>query len=396
MTIVSRLTAPLPSAIASIGVHGPHAIPLVWSLLRGVRRTKEPQIGRIHWARWPLLSDQVAEEVVVCAVSPTTVEIHCHGGVAVSQAILEALVHAGCQIVEPQLWQGIVRQAAGASHDRLSQLAEQCLIQAKSDRCAGILLDQCAGALSIALQNVRQYLMKGQASEAKNLLEHLLGWRRLGTHLVKPWRVALAGPPNVGKSSLLNALAGHQQALVHQQAGTTRDWIEVETLVAGWPVCLVDTAGIRSTQDPIEQEGVRRAQSQLDLADLVVLVVDSTVGWTPQHASIAQSLASQNTTGNCLVVYNKSDLRDIPLKVAPAQLPSVSCSSHHSMDPLLQAIAKLLVPCCPPAGAAIVFTEELSQLVENLLSQLERPADFWNLERLEYWLDADRWEVLGS
>jgi tRNA modification GTPase len=194
----------------------------------------------------------------------------------------------------------------------------------------------------------------------------------------------------------LNALAGNQQALVHQQAGTTRDWIEVETLVAGWPVCLVDTAGIRSTQDPIEQEGVRRAQSQLDLADLVVLVVDSTVGWTPQHASIAKSLVSQNTTGKCLVVYNKSDLRDIPLQVAPAFLPSVSCSAHHSMDPLLQAMAKLLVPRSPPAGAAIVFTDELSQLAENLLSQLERPAEFWNLERLDYWLDDDRWEVLGS
>lgn len=391
MQLVCRLTAPLPSAIASIGVHGSGALPLVWSLLPGARKSAGPQVGRIYWSRWPLLSGEVAEEVVVCAVDERTVEIHCHGGAAVSHAILEVLVQAGCMMVEPQQWQLSVRQAAGSSQDRLSHTAEQCLIQAKSDRCAGILLDQFEGALTTVLRSVLQYLMQGQSSQAASLLRQLLNWRSLGTHLTKSWRVVLAGPPNVGKSSLLNAMAGNQQALVHPQAGTTRDWIEVETLIAGWPVCLIDTAGIHSTQDSIELEGVLRAKSQLELADLVLIVVDSTVGWTQQHASIAAHHRSGDMIGNCLVVYNKSDLCETPVQLAPSKLPSIICSAQRSMEPLLQTIAETLVPYVPPAGTAILFTDELTQMVEHLLAQLHSPTENWDLEQLEYWLSTATW-----
>ena len=102
----------------------------------------------------------------------------------------------------------------------------------------------------------------------------LLARADLGRHLVRPWSVVLAGPVNVGKSSLINALAGYGRSIVHHAPGTTRDAVTAATAIDGWPVELCDTAGLRPAATPVERAGIERAQERLAQADLAVLVFD--------------------------------------------------------------------------------------------------------------------------
>ena len=165
----SRLTAPLPAAIATIGVHGPDARRLVWSLVQHPRPagnaapsarsdqalTREAvlaaapttlNVGRIYFRHWPLLDGALSEEVVLCAVDSLTVEIHCHGGPAVSQAILHSLHAAGCQLIDQRQWrQRLGSQAQPPTDIRLRWQVESMLIAATSERSLGILLDQLEG-----------------------------------------------------------------------------------------------------------------------------------------------------------------------------------------------------------------------------------------------------------
>ena len=103
----------------------------------------------------------------------------------------------------------------------------------------------------------------------------MLQFRDLGLHLTTPWRVVLAGAPNVGKSSLMNAIAGYQRAIVSPTPGTTRDVVTVTTAIDGWPVQLADTAGLRETQDELESAGVALADAAIGEADLVIVVSDA-------------------------------------------------------------------------------------------------------------------------
>jgi tRNA modification GTPase len=132
-------------------------------------------------------------------------------------------------------------------------------------------------------------------------VERLSALAEVGSHLTHPWRIVLAGRPNVGKSSLINALVGFERALVHATPGTTRDLVTAASAIDGWPVELIDTAGLRSTGDALEAAGIRLAEGQMAAADLVVLVFDaSSRGDVDQ-----QQLATR--WPEALTVYNKCD-----------------------------------------------------------------------------------------
>jgi tRNA modification GTPase len=179
-------------------------------------------------------------------------------------------------------------------------------------------------------------------------VDELLARADLGLHLAGAWRVVLAGEPNVGKSSLINALVGYRRAIVYRTAGTTRDLLTATTAVDGWPVELADTAGLRATEDPLERAGVRLAEGAMAGADLVLQVVDAR---QPPAAWPARSAADGPPL---LLVANKIDLvaADWP---GQAALP-ISALTGAGIDRLLAAIGERLVPAPPPAGAAVPFT----------------------------------------
>src|SRR5205085_4352386 len=161
------------------------------------------------------------------------------------------------------------------------------LERATTVRTASILLDQYHGAFDGAVADVLAAIDRGDADAARRLLEDLAAVGPVGRHLVEPWTVVVAGAPNVGKSSLVNALAGYQRSVVSEVAGTTRDVVTTTVAFDGWPVELADTAGLRRAAESLEAAGVELARRFLEGADLVVwvtAVTDHASTWPPTDA----------------------------------------------------------------------------------------------------------------
>jgi tRNA modification GTPase len=302
-----------------------------------------------------------AEEVVVRARSAKSVEVHCHGGHAAVAMIERKLTECGCQ---PTTWRDWL---AAKSGDPIAAAAHTALAEARTERTTTILLDQYGGALRSAFSEIETTLAQGDTATAARNIDALLRRAVLGRHLITGWRVVLAGSPNVGKSSLINALAGYRRAIVHGPPGTTRDVVSVDAAVDGWPVELSDPAGLRAdtSSDPLERAGIALAKETLALADLIVLVFDRSHAWSGADQGLIQSWP------NALWVHNKCDL---PL--APGSRPAgihLSALRHEGMETLVAAIAERLVPDPPPPGTAVPFTEDQVAWLTDLAKRVSRP-----------------------
>jgi tRNA modification GTPase len=333
-THVSVLTPPGSAAVAVLSVRGPHAWPVLHRLFRDSRG--EPLAGPPSGFALGKLGEQAADEVILAAVGPDSFEVHCHGGTRVVTWLLDLFRRNG--IPEPQA------EAGGAV------AALDLLPRARTVRTAGVLLDQVHGAYDRAEEAVRT---GGPHAEAVRAV--LRRNAQVGRHLVEPWSVAIAGAPNAGKSSLLNALAGFARSVVSPIPGTTRDAVRVSLAFDGWPVDLIDTAGLREAPDALESEGVERARAAAADSDLVLWVVDST-GPRPESArDLAGPLGIDE--GKVLVVFNKTDLADI----APDEFPGavrVSAVTGFGLPDLAARIVAALVPDPPAPGDPVPFTPE--------------------------------------
>src|SRR6185295_10091722 len=180
----------------------------------------------------------------------------------------------------------------------------------------------------------------------------------------EPWRVVLAGRPNVGKSSLINALVGYNRSIVYDMPGTTRDVVTAITAIDGWPVELSDTAGLRAGSDSLEQAGVQLAREQLTRADLVVLVFDMSQAWPAADDSLISELPS------ALVVHNKCVL---PPATEHARPPGIltSAVAGTGLADLERAIARRLVADPPVQGEAVVFAENQIAVLGHVLAAIE-------------------------
>ena len=243
--------------------------------------------------------------------------------------------------------------ARAAGPDPITNAARIALADAPTERTATILWDQYTGALSRALRQIDELLLRRDRQAALARIDELLRWSSLGSHLVRPWRVVFVGAPNVGKSSLTNALLGYQRAIVHDQPGTTRDVVAATCALEGWPVELADTAGQRASDEPLEAAGIRLAQDRSTAADLVVLVVDAS---NPRPAE--DRLLSERWP-RALRVLNKCDL------LTGSKLPDsgqsglyASARTGAGVDALALEIARRLVPDVPPPGQAVPFVPQ--------------------------------------
>jgi small GTP-binding protein len=240
---------------------------------------------------------------------------------------------------------------------------------------------------------------------AREALRHLISTYDFGQHLVTGWRIVLAGPPNVGKSSLINAIAGQSRSIVHAMAGTTRDWVEAETAIDGWPVTLTDTAGIRESAEAVEREGINRALERIQAADLLIIVVDASIGWTSTHEEIAAA-----ATAPKLICVNKFDLlrgsaeshvlaedderdfdfsaltshrleqlgipiifadRVVATAVSPDDTVSPDRRVQTSLTALLDRVRQALFFDPPAADAAVVFAREHAAVLMDCLTELD-------------------------
>lgn len=301
-TFCALATAPGRAAVAVVRINGPRALAALSSLAGKIPTPRRAALRRL---RHPTSGESLDEALVLAFPGPSSftgddlVELHLHGGQAVVAAVLEALGEIGVRLAEPGEFTRRAFENGKLDLSRAEAIAD--LVDAETDAQRRQALGQLGGALELKYSTWRAALIEALAfieaqidfpdeevppevaARARRPLEQLrqemaaaLSEVR-GERVREGFRIALVGAPNAGKSSLLNALAGRDAAIVTPIPGTTRDVIEVPAVLSGYKVLLADTAGLRDTADPIEKEGVRRARAWAEGADLRLWVVDQSM-----------------------------------------------------------------------------------------------------------------------
>lgn len=330
-TIVALSTAPGRSAIGVVRLSGPDALPITRSLVGDPELTLQP--GRVVVRQlYPSAEAQALDQAVLTYFAAPhsytgedVVEISCHGSPVILRQVIDLLLTLGARLAEPGEF---TLRALGNGKLNLSQaIAVRDLISARSDAAAKQAIRQLQGELSLRLQTTKESLIHAivilesalefveddlPEVEKESLTQNLLNVARELSGLARTFdvghllrdglRVTIAGSPNVGKSSLFNALVRSDRAIVTDIPGTTRDSLTESITIKGFPVTLTDTAGLRESTDQIEQLGVGRSHQAIADADLVLLLVDGS-----EPSTWKEMEASSNGTGR-LIVRNKSDL----------------------------------------------------------------------------------------
>lgn len=255
------------------------------------------------------------------------VEIQCHGGIQALRTILALTYKAGARPAEPGEF--TKRAFLNGRIDLTQAEAVMDIIKSRSEASLRLAVRQQQGQLAQAIGSLRQQLLdiiinleavidypeediedvtystvEEALEEACGTIDQLLSQAHTGKILREGLRTAIVGRPNVGKSSLLNALLREERAIVSEYAGTTRDIIEEQLLLDGVPLILADTAGIRSTEDYVEQIGVEKSRRMLQEAELIICVVDGSTGLTAEDEEILSATEGKP----CVIIVNKSDL----------------------------------------------------------------------------------------
>ncbi len=371
-TIAAISTPPGEGGIGIVRVSGPDAPTLATQLIR-ISGSGGLQSHRFSYGALidPASGETIDEVMVVLMRAPRSytredlLEIQCHGGFLLMQRVLELVLRHGARLAEPGEF--TKRAFLNGRIDLVQAEAVIDLIRGKSDAALSLAQHQREGLLSQKLGEVRSALVTACAfieahidfpdedidpasldqirlsveyvlSDVNRLIDVFSSVRVLREGV----SVLIAGKPNVGKSSLLNTLLKEKRAIVTAIPGTTRDLIEEIVNIKGLPVRLMDTAGIRETTDPVEEEGVRLARERLSSADLILFVVDSSRPWDQDDELIRSDIAGRP----CVILRNKTDLP--PLLVFPKPFDcladlSISTRTGQGIDELLEVIHRIFI-----------------------------------------------------
>jgi tRNA modification GTPase len=355
---VSLLTPAGRGAIAVARVSGPNAIRVADSVFRPHRGVclARTAPGRIRLGR---IGRGLGDEVVAVVLDeqPPAVELQCHGGAAAVDLVLDALEEAGALRSDTAL---VVKTWAD---DVITAEATLDLCQAPTLKTAEILLEQADGALRRELLALIVLIDQDPPTAAAlRCMDELIGRAAIGLRLLAGWKVVIAGRPNVGKSRLLNALAGFTRAIVDPTPGTTRDIVTSSAALGGWPIELSDTAGLRDAGDPIEAEGIARSRREQKEADVILLVLDRSESLQPTDLELVES------AGRAIIVANKSDLpaawRPDDVRAGSKSVVTVSAERGDGISDLCAQIVQSLVPTGPQPGDAVPFRARHVQALE--------------------------------
>ena len=350
------------------------------------------------------------------------IEINTHGGIAVTNEILQLILRQGARMAEPGEF--TKRAFLNGRVDLTQAEAIMDIIRAKTDKAMNIAVKQLDGSLKDLIDNTRQEilntlaqvevnidypeyddveemttaLLREKTQEFQNLLENLLRTARRGKILREGLSTAIIGRPNVGKSSLLNNLLREDKAIVTDIAGTTRDVIEEYVNIKGVPLKLIDTAGIRETDDIVEKIGVERSRQALAEADLILLVLNASEKLTDQDRAL---LALSDMTRR-IVLLNKTDLKEeIEAEELPEDVIRISVLENQNIDQIEERINQLFFDNAGivEQDATYLSNSRHISLIEQAFQSLQAVN-----EGLEFGMPVDllqvdltrTWQILGE
>ena len=409
-TIAAISTGLTEAGIGIIRISGPDALRIRNALFVGKHESTVPVPARAYYGH--LYENEVCLDEVLCTyfkapfsyTAEDLAEISCHGGVFGLRRILEAVLRNGARLAEPGEFTKRAFLNGRIDLDQAEAVSD--LISSSNEAAMRLSLSQLEGGLSKKLKGLREDILKECAfveaclddpehmeltgyppkleEKLKNIcheMEQLLAGFREGRLIREGIRTVILGRPNVGKSSLLNALSGMERAIVSAYPGTTRDTLEEYISLGDFTLHLIDTAGIRETEDPVEQMGVERAKKEMEKADLALLLLDASEGFTKEDEKLFSSLPDIPK----IVLWNKTDLANAP--EYPEGL-SVSAKTGKNMEQIKKKVSDIIFDQKQILidGSLLITKMRHSELVKEALSSLNQvlqtisdglPEDFY-------------------
>lgn len=427
---IAAISTPLgEGAIGIVRLSGTKALDIAKSIFKGKDLTTVAShtLNYGHIIK-PSTGEVIDEVMVSVMLAPKTftredvIEINTHGGIAVTNDILQLLIKQGARMAEPGEF--TKRAFLNGRIDLTQAEAVMDLIRAKTDKAMSIAIKQLDGSLSQLISDTRQEilntlaqvevnidypeyddveemttaLLRDKTREFQTLLEQLLRTAKRGKILREGLSTAIIGRPNVGKSSLLNTLLREDKAIVTDIAGTTRDIIEEYVNIKGIPLKLVDTAGIRETDDLVEQIGVERSKKALQEADLVLLVLNASEKLTEQD----KALLALSQDSNRIILLNKTDLDQVIEKdQLPEEAIPISVLQNQNIDLIEDRINQLFFDHTGliEQDATYLSNARHISLIEQAVQSLEAVNEGLALGMPVDLLQIDltrAWEILGE
>jgi len=409
---IATAVAPGEGSVAIVRLSGPSAEPIARRLFRAPGQ----QVWESHRVLYghvvdPASGERLDEALLLLMRAPRSftredvVEFHCHGGLIAVERVLEQVLVAGARRALPGEFSQRAFLNGRLDLTRAEAVSE--LITARSRRAAQLAMAGLDGGLARRMGQLRGRLLDQLAelearvdfeedlppldAEAvaaelalvRQELRALVAEADQGRLLREGLKVAIIGRPNVGKSSLLNALSGSERAIVTDQPGTTRDLVESELVLRGVPLTLLDTAGIRATEDPVERLGIERSRQALAAADVVLLLFDLAEGWGEGDQVLRRQVPAQVPL---LVVGNKADQAAAgPLEPADVAISALGRTG-------LEDLAERLLERCGASlgsGLEVALNRRQADLAVEAAVALDRsleaagqglPWDFWTID----------------
>ena len=423
-TIAAIATSLGVGAISIIRVSGPEAIKIVNNIFKGKDLTKQ----KTHTITYGHIieNDKIIDEVLISIMkSPKsfttedTVEINCHGGISTTNKVLELLLNNGCRLAAPGEF--TKRAFLNGRIDLIEAEGVMDLINSKTEKARNLAINQLSGTSSELIKKLRKEIVEILANievnidypeyddivvlstqiikpqitniikELKEIIDH-----SENTKIIKDGiDVLILGRPNVGKSSLLNRLLEEDKAIVTDIEGTTRDIVEGKINLDGIILNIIDTAGIRQTEDIVEKIGVEKSLSLIDKADLVLFLLNNNEDITPEDKNIINQLKNKNH----IIVINKCDLTK-KLDLNDNDCVYISAKENIGIDDLKNKIKELY-------NLEKIETEDLSYLSSarsiSLLKQAMQSLknadkgidDNYPIDMVEIDI-KDSWNILGE
>jgi len=368
---IAAISTPLgEGGIGIVRLTGPEAIGIAAGLFHSTRgdSLENAPTHTLHYGQI-MVGERSIDEVLVSVMRPPrtytreeVVEINCHGGIVATRAVLDAVLSAGARMAERGEFTKRAVLNGRISLDQAKAVLD--IVQARTILGLEAAVDRLGGRFSNALSEIRAKLAEVLADleveidypdldvdveavlpridDLSGRVDTLLAQSEQGRIIREGLTIAIVGRPNVGKSTLLNALLAEERAIVTPIPGTTRDTVEEEASLGGIPVRWIDTAGLREPSDPVEAEGVRRAQEAIDRSDLVLCLLDRSEPLTQEDREILDRVWGIPS----VLVVNKTDLPD---RLGAASLGSwderldVSAKVGRGIEDLRETILRLLV-----------------------------------------------------